>query len=242
MKNKLQKIIENKKASHVGMILSFVIFISFLVFIFSIFGSPINFSQSNEPLLNHYQMKINELFTSTITIITISPDNSLDKECIKVDNSEFGLIDLNTIVKDKDSNIVDSKISGDYLYFEWDSETFFKIYYSKKLEYKEDNIDTTDCYILSEDKISSFREDYYYDKSEILDFFSQYKANYTSLKSIVEIPANNDFGLTFIDTYGNEIKTQEKEVQTNIYSKEIPIQYFDEYAQINSGFINIRIW
>jgi hypothetical protein len=54
---------------------------------------------------------------------------------------------------------------------------------------------------------------------------------------------NNDFSLSFVDSEKNVInETEQRDITTNIYSREIPVQYFDELANINSGFINIKVW
>lgn len=232
--------IQNKKASHVGVILSFVIFITFLVFLFSILGSPIKFSQSKEPLLDYLEIELESSLTTNLTIITISP--TIDgKECIQINNAGLGLSELNTIVKDKDNNIIHSKISGDYLYIKWDEQEFFKIYYAKELSKINSDVGA-DCYVLIGGDINSYREDYFYNIDKINEFISSYESNYSQLKSELGIQVNNEFSLSFIDSQGNVTQTSQKDVSVEIYSRDLPVQYFDETANINSGFINIKVW
>ncbi len=231
---------KSKKGSHVGVVLSFVIFVTFLVFLFSIFDSPFKTPEDNDPLIDYLEIELAQKFNSNLTILTISPPG-IDP-CIEIDNSRLGLEGLNAIVKNKSGGIIPSKISGDDLLFKWSGEEFFKIYYSEKLSIIENEVGTG-CYQLDfETDINSFRENYYFDKPKILEFFSKYKSDYSELKSELGVPINNEFGLTFIDANGQINQTEQKDITTNIYSKEIPIQYFDELANINSGFINIKVW
>ena len=233
-------IVQNKKASHVGVILSFVIFVTLLVFLFSIFGSPIKFSQSKDPLLDYLEIELESRLTTNLTIITISPPAE-EKECIQINNAGLGLSGLKTIVKDKDNNIILSKISGDYLYIKWTAQEFFKIYYAKELTNINSDVGT-DCYVLVGGDINSYREDYFYSEDKVDEFISSYESNYSQLKSELGIPINNEFSLSFIDSKGNITQTEQKDVSVEIYSRDLPIQYFDEMANINSGFINIKVW
>ena len=232
--------IKNKRASHVGFILSFVIFITFLIFLFSIFGSPIKFSSSKDSVVDYLQIELENRLTSNLTIITISPTPT-DKNCISIDNQGFDLLGMNVIVKDKDNNVVPSKISGNNLYFKWSGEEYFKLFYAQELQ--SGNLDNwADCYTLASGDINSYREDYYFDKDKIEKFISDYNLNYTQLKKDLGFPINDEFSLSFTDADGNITQTNQKEAVTDIFSREIPVQYFDETAKINSGFINIRVW
>jgi hypothetical protein len=238
-KKKFAGLPANKKASHVGVILSFVIFVTFLVFLFSIFGSPIKFSKSKEPLLDYLETELENRLISNLTVVTISPSVPVDKNCIEINNRGLKLPDFNAIVKDKDNNIVNSKVSGDYLSFNKNEDNFFKIYYAQELSLVQEDV-PTDCYPIT--KINSYREDYYLNEDKILKLISDYNSNYTKLKQELGLPINNEFSIGFTDEEGNLTQAGQKEISTDIYSRDIPVQFFDESAKINSGFINIRVW
>lgn len=236
---------KNKKASHVGVILSFVIFITFLVFIFSIFGSPIKLPSNKDPLIDYIEVELTNKFSSNLTILTISPDPSVGKNCIQISNTGLGFQDLNSLVKDKDDKIVRSNPNkGSLLYIDWSrDENFFKIFYSEEtLDNLEYNGDITDCYTLMSTNINALRENKYFNVNKISDFLSQYDSNYSGIKDELNVPQNNEFSLSFTDAEGNILETEQRDMVTNVYSREIPIQYFNKSANINSGFINIKVW
>ena len=69
----------------------------------------------------------------------------------------------------------------------------------------------------------------------------EYENNYTFLKEELKIPDASDFGFVFVN--GNTlVKTDDKKTSTSIYAEEIPILYVDGEANINSGFLTIKVW
>ena len=86
----------NKKGSHVGFMLSFVIFITFIVFLFIVFNPRINFRQSKELVLENLEMELLDMINSSLTnIYTVANRyNSNDYKNLKKDlgvpaNAEF---------------------------------------------------------------------------------------------------------------------------------------------------------
>ncbi|MEN7982290.1 MAG: hypothetical protein ABFQ65_02495 [Nanoarchaeota archaeon] len=241
----IKNIFSNKKASHVGVVLSFVIFVTFLVFLFSIFGSPIKFSKTKEPLLDYLEVELNNRLISNLTILTITPDMSnSNKKCIKIVYEDLELevlSNLNSLVKDKNSNLIGSTPN---LYINWEdnNENFFKIFYSEETLIDFGSSRTIGCYSLVEGDISSFRKNYYFNENKINNFILDYASNYTELKQNLGLLINNEFSLSFTDAEGNINQTEQKDIITDIYSRKIPVQYFDEFAEINSGFINLKVW
>ena len=63
-----------KKGSHVGVMLSFVIFITFVVFLFVIFESKINFFQDKESYLEFIEKALLEKFDSDLANIEQTRD------------------------------------------------------------------------------------------------------------------------------------------------------------------------
>ena len=71
---------------------------------------------------------------------------------------------------------------------------------------------------------------------------NEYETNYSELKSELKIPLGSEFGFSLIYNNGTRIGTEEKELSISIYAREIPVQYVDREANINSGFLNIQVW
>lgn len=237
---------KNKKASHVGVILSFVIFITFLIFLFSIFGSPFKLSINKEPLIDYLETELINKYSLNLTVLTISPIT--DKNCIQIN---YNLLDLNelkeldSIVKDKDGKIVNSKTSNNKLTIKRGGENFFKIYYAKGT-LDNSNYDSGvpgNCQkTLEVNEINSIRINKYFTKKKIDNFFDNYEKDYEHMKDELNLPPNAEFGLSFKYADGTIKETPPRDIITDIFSREIPIQYFDSSATIRSGFINIRVW
>lgn len=235
--------LQNKKASHVGMILSFVIFVTFLIFLFSILGSPIKLPSNKDALIDYLEIELAERFAANLTILTISPINSGSEPCIAINIDTYGLTNLNTLVKDKNNALVGSRESGDYLFVDWPTdEEFFKIFYSEETLNNLDFTSTGTCHGLQIAEVNSVRENSYYNSDKIKQFILDYETNYLSFKTELNVPQNSEFGLGFVNSSDGLIETPQRDIITDIFSREIPIQYFDESANIKSGFINIRVW
>lgn len=233
--------INNKKASHVGIILSFVIFVTFLVFLFSIFGSPIKFLQSKEPTLDYLEVEMENLLLSNFTTLTISVDAT--ENCIKVNNQALGVAGIPSIVKNKDEDIKPSINSGNDLRFKKTGDDFFKIYYAQELSNINSEEQMQNCYEVDlQNDISSFRLDFFYTENKINSFISDYESDYTKLKDDLGLSPNTEFSFSFTNAQGEIIQTEQKGTSANIYAREIPVQYFNESANIKSGFINLKVW
>lgn len=85
------------------------------------------------------------------------------------------------------------------------------------------------------------QEEYIFD-TKLINLINRYENNYLDLKNELKIPEVNDFALSFKLSNGTIISTFEKNVTTSIYAEEIPIQYMNKSADINYGFLNVKIW
>ena len=235
---------KNKKASHVGIILSFVIFVTFLVFLFSILGSPLKLPSNKEPLIDYLNVEMFKRFSANLTILTITPGNTGASDCIRINNNDLEFQDLYAVVKDKNGVSVSSKPDkGPTLDIDLSGEKdFFRIYYSEEILTSSGNPTCNSPYILVTEDISSIRESQYFYKKKITDFIDTYDSEYDNYKILLNLPLDNEFGLSFNDSNGDTITKGDTDSAVDIFSREIPIQYFDESANINSGFINIRVW
>lgn len=240
----------NKKASHVGIILSFAIFITFLVFLYSI-TEPAFQTQKNQKILLSYLQK--ELIdTSSVQVIssTISINLDVPNNCVKLKYLLDELkIDSSNIVKDEyeeisQANIL-SSIPGTLLINRPNSSyNFFKIYNSIKFEnMTEDNIEPCKILNLYEDySLGVTKKEVHIFDVELINLINRYEDNYLAFKNELKIPEGNDFAISFKSGNGTIISTSEKDVITSIYAEEIPIQYMDKNAKINYGFLTIKIW
>lgn len=232
----------NRKASHVGVILSFVIFITFIIFLYSVTAPVTRVERGKQDLLEFLKIEIIKEFSADMTTETILIlDDSIDN-CIKIDTEDGS--NLVTIAKDEETGeILESYFDGDNVEVERNGATKLKIYYSERFTDGE----RLGCEQISEDayEFGLVRTLEYVFNSSIVNF-SQYISipeNYEAIKDKFNIPASDNFGFVFEDGDRNVIvQTQEKEVPTDIYVEELPIQYVDNKANIKPGFLKIKVW
>ena len=219
----------NKKASHVGIILSFAIFITFLAFLYSI-TEPAFQTQKNQKILLSYLQK--ELIgTSSVQVISSTITINADKNCVELEDLLNELkIDSSNIVKDeyeeiaqanltqgKQDNLLINRINSSY--------NFFKIYNSIEFENMTEKT-IPGCQPLELYKNYSLgvtkKENYIFDV-ELINLINKYENNYLAFKNELKIPEGNDFAFSFKLSNGTIISTSEKDVTTSIFLKDFPI-------------------
>lgn len=224
---------KNKRASHVGVVLSFVIFITFIVFMYSVLESPTKLKQEKKPILEHVKKEIINNVTGNVKIMTIETAG-MEEECI--DSSTLNIDNKNYIVKNENGEIVGSstsniRVQGDLL----------KIYSSKE-PLNEQNVGGCENWGGGFDYGLVRTEDYIM-VSKIKNLIKYYndKKNYVRLKISLGIQ-DNEFDFGFYNSTGDFIGIEKEEASTTVYSDEVPVEYFDEDANINIGRLRIRVW
>jgi len=230
----------NKKGSHVEVIISFIIFVTFIIFLFSILQPSISTQKDKKNIFDGIEMGIIDYTSSNMTIATVKL-GSLAEKCASLTNfiSELG-IEKNIIVKDDLGKTISSNVSGNSLQINRESttDTFFKIYYSKEFsELDEDTACTAIGYELGLTKTSE-----YIFEAKVIDLIEQYN-NYETLKSNLKIPENVDLGYGIKLSNGTTFETHKEEnLSVNIYIRETPIEYVDLDGNILAGYIKTKIW
>ncbi len=234
-----------KKASHVGIVLSFVIFITFIIFIFSITEPLTTVERGKQDLLKFLRVELINEFSADMTAETIIIKNTTVPECVMINTEDAS--NLVTVAKNEETGeTLDSYFDGDKIKIKRNGAVQIKVYYSKKFINGQDISGCNNP--ITEGKDFDFglvRTLKYVFNSSIVNF-SQYistSENYDAIKARFGIPASDNFGFVFEDGERNIIvQTQEKEVSTDIYVEEVPIQYVDNEANIKPGFIKIKVW
>ena len=124
-----------KRGTHVGIVLSFVIFITFLVFLYSIVEPVIRVQRDKESLLDYLRIELIRRFSANLTTATISiTTEGYSTNCVNLVYAleETG-INERIIVKDNQGNFVKTNISNQnyqdiIINRESIEEDFFKIY------------------------------------------------------------------------------------------------------------------
>jgi len=241
--------LKNKTASHVGIVLSFVIFITFLIFIYTIIEPATRVERGKQKTLELLTPALMSYLSEDMTSVTVNLENyGGGSNCINLP-AVTGINNMESIAKNESNELLPSILRDDgKTDVEWTSADgkILKIFYSRELESDEfsDGCGTT----LQKDtdfEYGLIRTNEYIFETKMkktLDSIKESRDYYEELKLNLSIPLGDEFGFGFKDDKGVIIQTEEREAMTNIYVEEIPIQYIDEQANINSGFLIIKVW
>ena len=237
---------ENKRGSHVGVVLSFIIFILFLVFMYSILSPSVKIEKSKQNLLDYLKIELIENLSTDLTTVTIIINESYnpDETCLEISHNNSK--NLNLVVKDKNDVSIEFDSSENKLKINWTNEDrFFKVHYSTE-QFNEFFQTFDSCAepnkTNGEYSVGSIKTNKYVFVSKIIQLIEDYKTDYESVKGILKIPTESDFDFSFAYEDETIIGITEKTMAKNIYAEEIPIQYVDTKGNINYGFFNIRLW
>jgi len=234
---------QTKKGSHVGFVISFVLFITFIVFMYAILNSKVNFGQEKENSLEYAGGEITERVSENMTSASVTVNNP-SSNCVELSNF-LGTTGIGNrvIVKSDSGDILDAGISGQSLQVERNGNTFFRVYDSEEFIQETDSLSS--CQSLSKGSgytIGLIKESTDIFESKIIKLLNNYTADYETLKKEMKISQVDEFGFRFIYNNGTEIKTSERNITTSIYSGRAPIQYIKTDATRESGFMDTIVW
>lgn len=252
-----------KGASHLAFVLSFVIFITFLIFMYTSIEPTLRTEASKQSLLDLLRFSLVDKFyvrdLSIVTIINTSSITSM-QDCISLqgilgtsDNQipEFYVTNNYLIIKNEFNQKFNYAVSGGNLKIgTWtpgylkENGYFLKIYYSEKLGYNPGN-SGTGCNPTTDYKIGSLIEEQeQVFESNIFLLRDRYESDCgITLKNDMNIPAGNDFTFSFELADGSVVEpTCVKIPNTNVYATKYPLQYLDVDASLKIGFLTIKVW
>ena len=207
---------KSRKGSHVSFIISFILFISFLIFFIGVIKPFEKAESGKSSLLKHLENEIIKNVSGDVEVISAIEENNGNTDCSEA-------IDL---------------INGKKNVYKMDNG-LIKIYLSDEFQSQEFLCNPQDKY-----EIGLVRTQKYIFYSKILELNESYDLNYETLKSEFGIPETNDFEFSLLDINKNSIiKTATKEIpSTEVLAELIPVIYFDEDLEIENGYIKVILW
>lgn len=234
----------NKRGSHVGMVLSFVIFVTFLLFIFSVLQPEIQEDKTNKAAMKNLEREIIENISNKLSSFTLSVKNESIKtnDCFKINN----LIPEKdkVIIRNSSKEIIGASNSGGNLVSEYLTKRgFFKVYHSHLFE--EEKISCKQILVFESNySVSSKTKTKYIFSLLAKELANSLEIKYNSMKNILNVPKNKDFQFALVLNNGTEIGNLNisENLKTNVEFKEWPVQYVDDKANILPGNVKIRVW
>ena len=241
--------LKNKKGTHVGKIISFIVFIVFITFTYIVLQPTVKIEKNKQALLDHLKLTLNENLTIKIKIFSVSLLNPVSENCIQLkDFTAYTKKNITFAVhnftgSNKDSGVSLNKnnlvINKSLL-----TEDFFKVFYSKDFN-DVPVFNSSSCATLTENlnySIKAITSDRKIYDENIRKLIYLYSSNYSGLKEYFKIPRGNEFGFLFEYENGTIIETPGMPEIQNIYAEQIPIQYITKDAYVESGFLTIKVW
>lgn len=237
----------NKRGSHVGVILSFAIFITFMVFLYFIIEPAIRIQGDKQNILDNLERELLEKFFGNLTTFTLINEIEITEDCVELEKlmDKKGMDDSRIIVKNESGAILNVKRDKKNLFVDTNNKKsfFLKIYHSEEFDEIEEG-DMSGCEKLNQNKysIESVKQKEEIFLTRINKTKEEYEENYTSLKNELNIPDGSEFGFMFTDKDEIIIETEKKDVSRSVYAEEIPVLFVNREVNIKPGFMNIRVW
>ncbi len=246
----------NKRGSHVDVIISFIIFVSFIVFAYAILQPTLTTQEGKTTIASSIENAVvNNLSGNNLAIISFSANQNSQKNCIQLQNflNNANISSPTVVVRNSTGYIFASYYSGNDLYIDISSNpqlsSFLDVYYSPAFNLIQSST-LPNCNLLQQGssqnnyiigQITSSSQ-YLFDFN-IFKLINSYNGNYNSVRNWFNLTAQNNFGFNF--TYQNQtiIGTNNKiPAFSNVYSEGFPVLYVTGNSSIQSGILTIRVW
>lgn len=251
--------------THIGFVLSFVIFILFLIFLYIALEPQIQIGRNKQFLLDNleFQFVFGNITTSNTIIMTISNNSEITqpgKTCLLLQNirgpgenqiPQSYFPNKLKIINNSGQTFNYSEKGNDNLRIgKWPGGSLksngylLKIYFSEDFQEDLGDDSGTGCATPEEYMVNSLVEEDQVFESKIFDLVDLYEADYDSLKTQLGIPEDTDFWFNFTFANGTSTWPPEKNIPStsNIYVSETPVQYLDSGANTQLGFLLMKLW
>ena len=246
----IKKII-SKKGSHVGVVISFVVFVTFLVFLYTIIQPATVREKDKSYILDYITLNLIGDSTGNITSLIIQIEGPIPKTCVQLQN-----VPEETIPGDMWHNLVFRNPTGEnldyylkqnkiYIYCGLNFDGIINTYYSEDTIGQENDALSKDCYPHENTfgYIKTFSEVF---ETKMYELNESYYTDYEALKIALGIPFGTEFNFYIYNSDRSEIiisaKIQEPPTDRSVFVQETPIQYIDENGNKMFGFLKVEIW
>jgi len=202
---------------HVEIIISFVIFIGFLIFIF-VFINPLATTSGKQINIEEVKQVILGQMSEKVGVLSVIVDTTEDCYSLE-DVSEYGGSFVEIKDADRKYTIYFSEIFGEGTISctsKPDREFILGVYYENE--------------IIFEDNVKELKEDY--------------EANYEYLKG--NLGVSSDFSFSFKDFNENVLSelsvTKDSPTGVERDAQEFPVKVIDSLGNIQDRIINVRVW
>ncbi len=225
-----------KGASHVEVIFSFVLFTSFIIFMFIVF-KPLQIFSKTTTDLDATEDAILKNISNDLSVISMKIYDPVTESCFSVKN----LLDdsLRLIVKNESGEIVNASRSGGNIYFE-KSGDFYNLYYSDELN---EQGSPSFCYsLVNGDYKTGFVKTYkIVSYSKLVALKNKYNQDYEQLKQ--EFGLGSDFYIIIRNSPEiNFVLAKEKPRGVEILAEDFAVSILKPNADLNHDIMSVQVW
>lgn len=238
----------NKRGSHVGVMISFSIFVIFLISTFMMISPALEENENKNSLLNLLQQEILKNISSNMTLTLLKIGESYDsggKTCLNFTAGGWKTGEDIAVLNGTDTRI-NSTFVDSVLSINWVEKNYFLKVYSSPENFVEKNLVSTDCAIPSEGShfnIKSIKTQEYIFESKIVELAQEYLSSYDEMKEYFGIPSEKEFGFSFTNSQGViYIDVGNEPSGISVYSMNVPIIYLNNQSGFDSGVIKLKVW
>ncbi|MBI5803434.1 hypothetical protein HY448_01995, partial [Candidatus Pacearchaeota archaeon] len=219
----------NKRGTHVGFVISFVMFVTFLLFLNTFLISPTISKESKKNAIEELKIKIIENVSQEVKSTSLKLNHNTGNKCVKLENflplTGFG---NNLVAKDPQGNRQDTYVDGNYLEIDRVSSeiVFFNVYYSRGFA----NLSSkSGCAAINQGQyvLGSVSKQKHVSKNKVNELLNYYNLDYEAVKNSLSISDEDEFSFSFEDKNRTVASTKKQNLTINVYALEIPVQYFE---------------
>lgn len=224
----------DKKGSHVGVIISFGIFVTFILFLYTALQPAFQTGDEQQRILNILEREVMDEVYANYTVISVSPDSA---NCLHIEDYPYSEMD-STIARDSQGNIIQSEISEGDLYVDSPDDSGLLKISSSDTELNSESGDLSDC---SQDYETGMeRKKKVVSKSKMVQLIENYSSSESFVREKLDFPEGEPFGFGIVYDNGTRVETESFENSREIFIREVPIQYFDENAERKGGLLVLK--
>ncbi|MBS3071478.1 hypothetical protein J4408_00650 [Candidatus Pacearchaeota archaeon] len=234
-------------ASHIEVILAFVLFVGFIMFALYFFN-PLNSSRLVDTSVDYLLNEIREKTEVAVDFYSLKIDSSVSDESIQLDYPDDVDTSKNVASEGEDGEILDSRVAGNNIFVDRKNNDFIKLKFSETITENDNccqnakNLEaqgnegkkyilasSNKRNIISEKKISEINKTYY--------------ENYNALKEEFNLPGRVNFAIVFF--LSNKEVRMEKEIPNNfeVFTEETRVELIrDDNGKIEFADLIIKVW
>lgn len=242
----------NKKGSHVAVIISFVIFVTFLFFIYAALEPAVKSKQAGEQFLSSSKDALLTNFSANITYAAIHINNDFDvdgEDCLRITSLSqimpSGLDGDNIFIKDSSESTVGFSWDGQDSSLEVEEENsnrLFRAYVSEAISSSETSLNGCPAVSSNSYTLGLVKTEEKAFEQKIVNAIQVYQTNYPAFKASIGISEDKNIGFDFAYSNGTSVTTGEESPETNVYALEFSFDYLSRNMITEAGKLTVRTW